>query len=326
MKRSIIPVPAPWPAGPRARPGLRRRWVKIALAFTVAAALAGSSCTVVPSAAALIASVCNGTWTFSTTGPVADPSLNEISGVVTSRAHSGVLWVHEDSGAPPRFFALSTAGSVLGSFDVTGASAIDWEDVAIGPGPQAGITYLYLGDIGDNAAARPSVAVYRVPEPAVDASGPPVGAQAVSGDRLTLTYPDGAHNAESLLVDTNGDLYILTKQAGSATIYFAPAGLAGGSTTALTRAGTVALSGSQLLTGGEVSPAGDAIVLRTYGQALAWNRAPGTSVAATLESSRCEADLHSEPQGEAVAFQPDASGLVTLSEGVNQSIGNYRAP
>ena len=103
----------------------------------------------------------------------------------------------------------------------------------MGPGPTAERSYLYVGDIGDNGRTRSSIDVYRVAEPTV--TGP--GNATLDPDRLRLRYPDGAHNAETLLVDTDGAIYVLTKQSGSATIFRAPPGLVDGSTTTLTEVG-----------------------------------------------------------------------------------------
>ena len=61
-------------------------------------------------------------------------------------------------------------------------------------GPCSGGSCLYIGDIGDNDAKRKRVTIYRVPEPEPTAQQPrPLDAV------YHLTYPDGAHDAESLL-------------------------------------------------------------------------------------------------------------------------------
>ena len=87
----------------------------------------------------------------------------------------------------------------VADLDVPGAEAVDWEDLALGPGP-GGRPLLYLGDIGDNREARETVDVYRVPEPRAT-SGATATAPAT---RLRLRYPDGAHDAETLLVAPRG--------------------------------------------------------------------------------------------------------------------------
>lgn len=291
------------------------------------AGLAGTLTGCGPSANALYDAACGETLVSGTSGTVSAASLNEVSGVAASTAHPGVLWVHNDSGDSARMFALSTAGTLLGTFTVTGATANDWEDIALGPGPVADQSYVYLGDIGDNPSVRSSIAVFRVPEPAVDPDAPPVGDTAAPGvAKLTLTYPDHAHNAETLLVDRDGAIYVVTKQSGSATIFRAPPGLAGGSTTVLEDVGTVPLSSGALLTGGDIAPSGDAVLLRTYAEVSIYQRAAGSTIAATLTGARCNGALTGEPQGEAIGFSADATHYMTLSEGTNRPINTYSVP
>ena len=83
----------------------------------------------------------------------ADPSANELSGLVRSRSQPGLLWSHDDSGAGPVLFGLRADGRVAARPTVTGAQAVDWEDIAAGPAPD-GRPLLYVGDIGDNASRR----------------------------------------------------------------------------------------------------------------------------------------------------------------------------
>ena len=75
----------------------------------------------------------------------------EISGVVASLAHDGVYYVHNDSGDSARFFAVDVTGKALATFTVSGATAVDWEDLARGPCPTTAGTCVFLGDIGDNS-------------------------------------------------------------------------------------------------------------------------------------------------------------------------------
>ncbi len=71
-----------------------------------------------------------------------------------------------DHSSTPSTLAVTS----LGVFRVTGAQARDWEDISIGPGPQRGKSYLYIGDIGDNNEARSEIVVYRVAEPTLTAA------------------------------------------------------------------------------------------------------------------------------------------------------------
>lgn len=275
---------------------------------------------------ALVEAACDGTLRKAVAGTVTAPELNEVSGLAASTTNPGVLWVHNDSGDAARAFAISDTGTLLGTYTVTGAAAQDWEDMALGPGPRPDepTRFLYFGDIGDNGEQRSSITVHRVAEPTVDASIPS-GAVALSGaETLTFTYPDGPHNAETLMVDTDGSLYILTKQSESTTIFRAPPGLAAGSTTVLTDVGTVELEEDALLTAGDISASGDAVALRTYGQVHLYARAAGSTIAATLTGKSCEGEVADEPQGEAITFSADGSSYLTLSEGVGQPLNRYR--
>ena len=122
-----------------------------------------------------------------TIGSIAATSLAEVSGIVDSRANANTFWVHNDSGDSARFYAINHQGTMLGTFPLAGATAFDWEDIAMSPKPGGG-NYLYLGDIGDNAIrfARLSP-IYRTDEPQSTASATIpvarlfVGETAVSG-------------------------------------------------------------------------------------------------------------------------------------------------
>src|SRR5262249_2944115 len=174
---------------------------------------------------AVLNAACTGTLVASTPGKIANDEITELSGIVSSRRTNGVWWVHNDSGDSARLFAVGNDGRSLGEFHLAGVTATDWEDIGIGKGPKAGVSYLYGADIGDNAKARPSVQLYRVPEPAVDPAKSASAPQTLDGvDTLTLTYPDGPHDAEAFFVDPKtGRLYIVSKQLGAAGVYRAPA-------------------------------------------------------------------------------------------------------
>ncbi len=184
---------------------------------------------------------CDRTYAPPVEAAVTDPGLNEISGIVASRRNPGIYWVHNDSGSGPRITALDGTGSVRGVVDLAGISPIDWEDIAIGPGPVEWRPYLYLADIGDNLLDRSEVAVVRIPEPTVDdGSG---GVRAVR-DAVTMRfrYPDAPHNAEALVVDPrSGDLYIIVKRSrgGRQPVFRARAPIDAGRTTTLERVATV---------------------------------------------------------------------------------------
>jgi hypothetical protein len=255
------------------------------------------------------------------TGSVADPGLTEISGLARSIRHVGVLWTHNDSGGDPALSAMAEDGADLGTFAVEGAAATDWEDLASGPGPDAGTSYLYAADIGDNDAERPSVTVYRVVEPAAAPSGEDGTLRGATA--LELRYPDGAADAEALLVDpVTGDLVIVTKSfSGNAQILRAPAAaLDGGDPMVLVTEGELSLGLLAAVTGGDVSPDGSIVLLRTYASVLAFPRPDGGSLVDALLGEACAAPQAQEPQGEAVAFTRAGDAYVTVSEGTHPPV------
>jgi hypothetical protein len=260
-------------------------------------------------------------------GTVRNPSVVEASGLAASRRNPGVLWLHNDRGNPAQLFAIGDDGRALATYLPTGIRNRDWEDLAIGPGPAAGVDYLFVGDIGDNRARRRSITVYRIPEPVVS------GGDAIplaGGVALEMVYPDGAHDAEVLLSDPRtGDLYIATKSRtdGSSGIYRYPFPHLAGSAVTLEHVTTHTFPGNMLeraATGGDISADGSEIIVRTYTRAYLWARAPGSTVAAAFAAPPCEIALVLEPQGEALAFAADLGGYYTLSEGRSRPLYFFR--
>src|SRR4051794_29195014 len=194
---------------------------------------------VVPVACAPIyTATCQNKLVTSSAGPVTDPALTEISGIHTGVRNPGIWWVHNDSGDTARLFALDTTGAVRGTFAFAGITALDWEDIAVVPGATAGSGTIYAADIGDNAKNRTEIQLYRVTEPDVPLTGPAVTGTIPTVDTLHLTYPDGPHDAEALVVDPLfGDTTIIAKSytGGAVNVYRAPPNLAAGSTTVLTK-------------------------------------------------------------------------------------------
>lgn len=287
-------------------------------------------------------------------GAITDGQLSEISGVVASRSQPSVLWVHNDSGHPNEVWAIDHEGAVQGRFTVAGATSVDWEDIALGAGPAVGESYLYVGDIGDNAstpvigrgatprsAETTPVVIYRVPEPA--ASPTPDGGSSVARTTepavaFPVEYADGPRDAEALLADpVTGDVFVISKQwDGSPTgLYRLPAEVveadaAPAETTIMERvadvAGSDAVAGPGLITGADISPDGTLVALRTYGSVILWDRHLDATVAETLSTPpTCTRPLV-EPQGEAVAFAPASDALVTISEGDASPLNWLRLP
>ena len=230
-------------------------------------------------------------------GPLVQiPELPEASGVAVSRSVPGRLWAHNDSGEA-QLFALDVHGKVTSRVQVTGAKVEDWEAMAAGPCP--GGSCLFIGDIGDNSAKRQSVTVYRVAEPSGNDA-------AIKGaEAIEMKYPDGAHDAEALLVTPDGSILIVTKgETGPVNVYRAPASARPGATVTLERIGD-SIHGKatqeQRITDGAVSPDGQWVALRTRGS-LVFFRTADFLKGQWNEARRVDLAALREPQGEGVAL------------------------
>jgi len=239
--------------------------------------------------------------------------LKETSGLAASRKNAGVLYGHNDSGDSARIFALDQKGGLLGQLTFGGATAVDWEDIAVGPCAEG--SCVFVSDVGDNAKSRGDYALYAVAEPSLD--GKPFATQTLSAKRFPFSYPDGKWNCETLLVHpTTGRIYLVTKDDTiDGGVYVFPEKLEPGVPVTLEKVGSATGTKGSLVTGGDVSPCGDRVLLRTYGALLEYSIGAGKTVGDALASKPRSVPVAVETQGEAVAFRADGRGYFTASEG-----------
>jgi hypothetical protein len=149
--------------------------------------------------------------------PLAGSELAETSALVRAE-YPEVLWTLNDSDNAPVLFAIDSMGALLGSVRIQGARNRDWEALAAGrvpdhrgllpraPVPRTRDAFL-IGDIGDNRRQRPFVVIYQIDPPIA-------GRDSVITilDSLLVAYPDSARDAESMVVDDRGDIWIVSKE------------------------------------------------------------------------------------------------------------------
>lgn len=244
---------------------------------------------------------------------LARTDLYEISGVAASRINPGVLYIHNDSGNPNQVYLTDGAGANKGTLTLTSVGNRDWEDIAVGPGPVAGVNYVYVGDIGDNNSNNSSVFIYRFPEPNLAGKTLPFIADIPAVDIIELKYPDGPRNAETLMVDPlTKDIYIASKESNVCKIYVARYPQSTASATVMTPVVQLYFNKA---TAGDISPDGTEILLRSNELIWYWKLPSGTNVSAGLLTKPQVAPyFNNEPQGEGVGFAADGIGYYTDTE------------
>ncbi|MEU5263945.1 hypothetical protein [Amycolatopsis sp. NPDC021455] len=271
------------------------RWV-VAFAAVVLAVLTGP---VPASAAPAVETLCT----------IKDSRIGELSGLVSDGEH---LYAMNDGGTKIQVFVLGRDCKVQ-KVITDRTDPFDPEDLA-----RTADGTLWLSDTGDNNKGRLTVALEELS---------PQGKVTMH----RLTYPDGQHDTEALIMDKSGTPYLITKDVlGEAKVYRPAGPLASPGPTNLekvgslkidatdTQGGPVGSIGSVLVTGGASMADGSVVALRTYTDAYLY-AVPDGDVLAALQRTPVRIPLPGEKQGEAIAFDPDGT-LVSGSEGVGQPL------
>ncbi|WKN58816.1 hypothetical protein HJ581_0036455 [Rhodococcus opacus] len=243
-----------------------------------------------------------------------EASLEELSGLVSA---GGLLYAVGDSGSD-RAVAVMDGNCAVQRWLPLPVDPYDVEDMASGPDGR-----LWLADTGDNGRRRDTVALI-----AMDRD---TGA----GELHRLTYPDGPHDAETVLVQNDGTPLIVTKEVFGAGNVYRPAegagvgGLASPGPTPLEKVGTLdvaetngaddATTGSgttapalhsTMFTGGAVSADGTVAAVRSYSDVFLFSAPDGDLAAAFAAGPVVRAHVPQQPQGESIAFTENGDLLI----------------
>ncbi|MGW8121708.1 hypothetical protein ACV07N_03535 [Roseivirga echinicomitans] len=245
-------------------------------------------------------------------GTIESEDIDEASGLVGSRSNGNYLWTHNDSGGEPIVYLMSKTGADVSKARLDGARNIDWEDIAMGPGPDDALQYLYVGDIGDNRAKRDNLTIYRVAEPNLNLPNIPSSQTLTNVEAINFVYSNGARDAESLMVDPlTKDIYIVSKRESQVGLYRLPFPQ---STIEMDTANYLMDMPYMGFVSADISVDGTEILIKTYFEIYHWARANGVSVQDALSEKPSQLLYTPEPQGEAICFATDGSGFYTISE------------
>lgn len=241
-------------------------------------------------------------------------NLIEVSGIVSGRKNKEVVYMHEDSGNRNVVFVFDTTGVFLGEIILVGVQNRDWEDIAIGPGPKPGINYIYVGDIGDNRSGRPHLFIHRFEEPSftIDENNP-FRIEVDDFNTIKYEYPDGARDAETLMIDPESkDLIIITKREVNVHVYQLPyPQRTDGENATIHFRGRLPF---RTIVGGDISPDGNEIVIKDYGAVYHWNNAASNLIETMFNVAPNNVAYVPEVQGESLGWTWKGDGYFTITE------------
>lgn len=253
--------------------------------------------------------------------------IDESSGLAASRRHPGVFWTHNDSGDVPRLFAVTADGRLRGEFSVEGAVLTDWEAIT------ADLTgHLYIADSGNNDNERRDLVVYRVREPDLPLSGPPIRGRLQVDRRVEFSYPEQRafpdperenFDAEAVFwaphpATGEGTLYLLTKhRSDTRTVLYRFDDLSGTRPIRLVRVGELDVGGAEhafggMVTGADATPGGQRLAVLTYHALFVFGRPERSDDYFTVPLARIDLDQSVTKQVEGVAWAGD--GLLFSNE------------
>jgi len=133
--------------------------------------------------------------------------------MAVSARQSSFLWLVNDSGNAPHLIGLDLDSGAIHPRPLIDVQNVDWEDLAAFS--VKGEPWIAIADIGDNGARRERISVHFLPEP-VPLESSPLAIHAT----LSLRYPDGPRDAESLAIDSaTGTVYVLSKRETRPRLY-----------------------------------------------------------------------------------------------------------
>jgi hypothetical protein len=241
---------------------------------------------------------------------VNNKKLEEASGLAASANNPGLLWTHNDSGNRAEVFLIDDKTNIRLTCVLDKVINRDWEDIAVGPGPEPGKNYLYVADIGDNMSIFPYKIVYRFEEP-----------KFVEGtNQITITKFDRIvfqldikKDTESLMLDPKTkNLYVVSKREKPVYVYELKYPYSTTDTLTAQKIGSIPYG---QIVAADFSVDGKEVLMKNYNNVLHWSLDNGT-LSEALKKNPAVVNYIEEPQGESITFARDGSGFYTISEKV----------
>ena len=244
-----------------------------------------------------------------------DNNLMEASGLVASVKNNGYFWSHNDSGNSAEIFLIDGHASIKLICKFNNLQNRDWEDIAVGTGPEEGKTYIYVGDIGDNNAKYDVKLIYRFEEPILSDQKEIV---ILDYDTLIVKLPDGVRDSEALMIDPiTKDMFLFSKREDSVRLY--QIHFPYQQDTLL--AERIAILPFHNINASDISVDGSEILIKDYDTIYYWIKEGGESIGELIVKKPFELPYDKGRQDEAIAWLRDGSGFCTLGESVEGEKG-----
>jgi hypothetical protein len=244
-----------------------------------------------------------------------DNRLHEASGLVESKSFPNKFWTLNDSGNPAEIFLIDSTAKIKTVCKLKDIRNRDFEDIAIGRGPDSTKAYIYAADIGDNLARYPTKLIYRFAEPSFGSDSEILISEF---DTLQIALPDGVRDSETLLIDpVLNDLYLISKLEDSVRLYR----VAFPFRKEIMIAEKLATLPFHKIVAGDISVDGKEVLLKDYDRVYYWKNDANLPLATLLRGQPETLKYGRELQGEAIAWARNSSGYYTLSEKVGNALG-----
>lgn len=236
--------------------------------------------------------------------------IDEASGLAASAENAGMLWTHNDSGNDPDLFLIDTFAHLKATLHLVNIENRDWEDIAVGPGPEANKNYIYIGDIGDNFSRHEIKYIYRIVEPKIKYDSTEYHINII--DSIKFRLPDKTRDTESLMVDPlTKDIFVVSKREEEVNLYKLPFPQ---STTKTITAELVLKMPYSTIVAADISPDGSEVLIKSYNDIFYWKKQTDESIEDLMKTPASVLPYVTEPQGESITFDRTNEGYYTVSE------------
>ncbi len=245
--------------------------------------------------------------------------IDEASGLVASHKNYGILWTHNDDTDEKRIFAINSEAKIVAIYYLKIDKWNDIEDIALSKDINDENYYIFIGDIGNNNGKKKIRRIIKLKEPKVSYNQNMIIDTISEFDIIEFEFPDNDYDSEAFFVDPlSNDIYIITKRLKNEKIFKIkypqnfnkkneihfitnlPYGYEG-------------FQGSGV-TAADISFDGKEILIKTYSKVFYYRKNDNLSLDQVFKNDTQTVKYNFEPQGEAIAWEPNARGYYTLSE------------